>query len=364
MATLTRPTRSLRRVPRGTAAPRPVAAEAHPAPPVQGPQRISLDEIVERWWTALAASESAIRAAQRAPGSRGLLTGTRPAAAERAEVIRLLKQLEHELHEHSRLLPLLTTPTVTSRMLGLPRTIRACVFDLDGVLTMSAEVHAAAWAETFDRFLVEQAHFHQRPYVPFDARHEYDDLLAGRPRLEGVRSFLASRGISLPDGGTEDPPGALTVHGLANRKNRLLRLHLKQGGVSAFSGSRSYLEALRMAGLARVVVSPSANTDAILQYAGLKSLIDVRVDGTTMDVEHLRPKPAPDALVAASRLLGVEPDEVAAFETTPAGIAAARAAGMGFIVVVHRHGDGDVLRASKTDVVVGDLSDLLGLDGS
>ena len=294
------------------------------------------------------------------PGGRGLDAGTRPPASERAEVIQLLKQLEHEVHEHSRLLPWLERPSVTNRMLGLPPTVRVCIFDLDGVLTMSSEVHAAAWAETFDRFLLEQAHSHHRPYIPFDQRHDYVDLVAGRPRLEGVRSFLVSRGISLPEGGPDDSPDALTVHGLANRKNELLQHHLTRGGVSAFSGSRSYVKAVRMAGLARVVVSPSANTDAILRYAGLTSLVDARVDGSTMEAEHLRPKPAPDTLVAACRMLGVEPHQAAAFETTPAGIAAARVAGARLVVAVHRHGDGDVLRASEADVVVGDLSDLLG----
>ena len=277
-------------------------------------------------------------------------------------MIRLLKQLEHEQHEHSRLLPLLERPSITNRMLALPATVRVCIFELDGVLTMSAEVHAAAWAETFDRFLLEQAHLHQRPYIPFDPVHDYEDLVAGRPRLEGVRSFLVSRGISLPDGGSGDPADALTVHGLANRKNEVLQQHLRRDGVAAFSGSRSYLKAVRMAGLARVVVSPSANTDAILEHAGLTSLVDARVDGSTMEVEHLRPKPAPDTIAAACRLLGVDPQQAAAFETTPAGIAAAGAAGAGHIVAVHRHGDGDVLRASEADVVVGDLSDLLGFD--
>lgn len=329
----------------------------------RGSTETSLDEIVERWWTALAASESAIRAAQRAPGGRGLLAGIQPRVSERADVIRLLEQLEHELQEHSRLLPWLSRASITNRMLGLPATIRACVFDLDGVLTMSSEVHAAAWARTFDRFLLEQAHLHQRPYVPFDLRHDYDDLVAGRPRLQGVRSFLVSRGLSLPEGSPDDPPEALTVHALANRKNQLLQQHLRRDGVAAFSGSRAYLEAVRMAGIARAVVSPSANTDAILQHAGLTSLIDVQVDGSTMEAEHLRSKPAPDTLVAAGRVLRIEPLQVAAFETTPAGITSARAAGAGFIVAVRRHGDGEVLRASDADVVVGDPSDLLGLGG-
>ena len=339
------------------------APQAEPAPPAEVAPETSLDEIVERWWTALAASESAHRAAERAPGGRGLLGGSRPPASERAEVIRLLKQLEHDLNEHSRLLPWLERPSITNRMLGLPAGVRVCIFELDGVLAMSSEVHATAWAETFDRFLLEQAHSHQRPYIPFDPRHDYEDLIAGRPRLEGVRSFLVSRGITLPEGSSDDPPDTLTVHGLANRKNQMLQLHLTRDGVAAFSGSRSYLEAVRMAGLPRVVVSPSANTASILEHAGLTWLVDARVDGSAMEAEHLRPKPAPDTLAAACRLLEVDPAAAAAFETTPAGIAAARAAGVGLIVAVHRHGHGDVLRASEADLVVGDLSDLLDADG-
>ena len=362
MVTSTRAARRIRRISR-EGPPRTLEPRAErPAPPAAEVPETTLDEIVERWWTALAASESAHRALQRMPGGRGLAVGTRPPASERAEVIRLLRELEHETHQHSRLLPWLERPSVTNRMLGLPPTVRVCIFDLDGVLTMSSEVHAAAWAETFDRFLLEQAHTHHRPYIPFHLRHDYDDLVAGRPRLEGVRSFLVSRGISLPEGSPDDPPDAQTAHGLANRKNELLQHHLSRDGVAAFSGSRSYVKAVRMAGLARVVVSPSANTDAILRHAGLTSLVDAQVDGATMEAEQLRPKPAPDTLLAACRLLKVEPKQAAAFETTPAGIAAARAAGVGLIVAVHRHGDGEVLRASEADVVVGDLSDLLGPD--
>jgi HAD superfamily hydrolase (TIGR01509 family) len=319
-----------------------------------------LDTVVERWWTALAAGESAVRAAQRMPGGRGLFDGSRRPVAERTEVIRLLGQLEHELHEHSRLLPWLARSTITNRMLGLPSTVRACIFDLDGVLTTSADVHAAAWAETLDHFLLEQAHVQRRPYIPFETGSDYE-ILAGRPRLEGVRAFLVSRGMSLPEGSSADPPGTLTVHGLANRKKQLLDQRLQREGVDAFSGSRAYVEALRMAGIARGVVSPSAHTAAILRQTGLEPLVVAQVDGSVMETEHLGAKPAPDTLLAACRLLGVEPRETAAFETSPAGVAAARAAGVGFVVAAH--GETDVLLASEADLVVGGLSELLGLDG-
>jgi HAD superfamily hydrolase (TIGR01509 family) len=261
---------------------------------------------------------------------------------------------------HSRVLPWLGRSTITNRMLGLPSTVRACVFDLDGVLTTSADVHAAAWAETLDRFLLEQAHAQHRPYIPFQTGSDYA-ILAGRPRLEGLRAFLVSRGMSLPEGSSADPPGTLTVHGLANRKNQLLHQRLEHEGVDAFSGSRAYLEALRMAGLARGVVSPSANTGAILRQTGLEPLVDAQIDGSVMEREHLRAKPAPDTLLAACRLLGLDPHETAAFETSPAGVAAARAARVGFVVAAHA--ETDLLRASEADLVVGGLSELLGLDG-
>jgi HAD superfamily hydrolase (TIGR01509 family) len=360
MATLTRPARRPQTVSHRPERPR---AAAQPPPTAAPPPPTGLDELVEHWWKALEASESAHRAAARLPGGRGMLAGVRSPGSERAEVIRLFQQLEHELHQHSRLLPWLARAGVTNRMLGLPHGVRACLFDLDGVLTMSGEVHAAAWAETFERFLLEQADLHHRPYVAFDPRHDYDDLLAGRPRLDGVRLFLGSRGISLQDGDSDDEPGALTVHGLANRKNQLLQRRLSREGVAAFSGSRSFLEVVRMAGLACAVISPSANTGLFLKLAGLESLIDAQIDGAAIDAGQLRPKPAPDTLVAACRRLEVEPPEAVAFETTLAGIAAARAAGIGFVVAVHRHGDSDLLRASDADAVVGDLSDLLGVDG-
>ena len=349
--------------PRGRRSERSVAEPgrgARPPGPPDPPEPIDFDGLVEHWWTALAASESALRAAARMPGGHGVFPGRQPPATERAETMRSLTALGHEIHTDSRLLPWLTAPSVTNRMLGLPPAIAVCIFDLDGVLTTSADVHAAAWAETFDRFLVEQAERHHRPYIPFDRRRDYESLVAERPRRDGVRSFLTSRGITLPEGSPDDPPGTGTIHGLANRKNELLQRRLSREGVIAFAGSRSYVQAVRMAGLHSAVVSPSANTSSILERAGLESLVDASVDGDMIEADHLRPKPAPDLLVTACRLLGVEPGRAAAFETTPAGVVAARAAEVAFVVAVHRTGDGEVLRASNADVVVGDLSELFG----
>ncbi len=351
---LRRPARAA--VPPGRAAARRRPSPARPAPQPEAP---SLDSLAAQWWAALEAGRSALRAAGPTLGRSEGAERAHRLDRERAETIGLLQGLAHDLHARTRLVPWLSAPSVTPRMLGLPSEVTACIFDLDGVLTTSAEVHAAAWSETFDRFLLEQADRHHRPYIPFDRVHDYAEHLAGRPRRDGVHAFLVSRGLGLPEGARDDPPGAETVYGLANRKNQLLRQHLDRQGVHAFEGSRCYLEAARMAGVRRAVVSPSANTATILERAGLATLVETRVDGETMESEHLRPKPAPDTLEAACRRLGVEPGQAVAFETTTAGIAAARAAGMALTIGVDRGGDPDVLRASDAGLVVNDLSELL-----
>jgi beta-phosphoglucomutase family hydrolase len=248
-------------------------------------------------------------------------------------------------------------------MLGLPEGVLACVFDLDGVLTASTELHAAAWAETFNELLarrVERTGERFAPFRPFNPATDYDAHIHGKPRLQGVHAFLASRGIRLPEGHDDDPASAETVHGLANRKNEALLSGLDRQGVEAFAGSRRYLEDAREAGVLCGVVSASANTEEILARAGLDALIQDRVDGNTIRAEKLQSKPAPDTLLAALRLLGVRPQQAAAFETTLDGISAAGAAGLGLVVAVDRAGGGrERLRAAGADVVVTDLVDLL-----
>lgn len=326
------------------------------------PEHVDLDALAALWWTALEASHSALRAVGHSPQPIEVGDRSHRLAGERARTIELLEEIERDSHAHSRLVHWLAAPAVTPRMLGLPAETTACIFDLDGVLTTSASVHAAAWAETFDVFLLEQADRHNRPYIPFDRKTDYREHLAGRPRRDGIRAFLASRGISLPEGRPGDPPGTETVYGLANRKNRLLQQHLSREGVAAFEGSRSYLEATRMAGLHRAVVSASANTAAILDSARLAYLVDLRIDGETIEAEGLRPKPAPDTLLAACRKLDIDPGQAVAFETTTAGIAAARAIDMRLVVGVDRGNESDTIRASDADIVVSDLSELLGDD--
>lgn len=250
-------------------------------------------------------------------------------------------------------------------MLGLPDHVTACLFDLDGVLTPTAKVHDAAWTSTFDDFLRARADREGAAFVPFDPGADYNDHVDGRPRADGVRDFLASRGIELPEGDPDDPtdqaPGSETVDGLGNRKNAAVLEVLKTSGVEAYPGSRRYLDAARTAGLRRAVVSASANCADVLRAAGIGDLLEVRVDGVTARAEHLRGKPHPDPFLAGARKLGVAKENAAVFEDALSGVEAGRAGGFGFVVGVDRLGGdhGDRLRAHGADIVVGDLADLL-----
>jgi beta-phosphoglucomutase family hydrolase len=246
-------------------------------------------------------------------------------------------------------------------VLGLPDRVRAGLFDLDGVLTRTAIVHAAAWKEMFDEFLRRRAEETGGRFVPFDVHADYDRYVDGRPRADGVRSFLASRGIDLPEGSPDDPPSAATVHGLGNRKNELLLAKLA-GGVDVYPGSVRYVQAMRDAGLPRAVVSSSANTRAVLEVTGLDKLFDVVVDGVVAEQEGLAGKPAPDTFLAAARRLGVDPSAAAVFEDALAGVEAGRAGGFGSVVGVDRVGQAEELRRHGADIVVSDLNDLLALD--
>jgi beta-phosphoglucomutase family hydrolase len=245
-------------------------------------------------------------------------------------------------------------------MLGLPDTIRACLFDLDGVLTQTAKVHAAAWKSMFDAFLRQRAERTGEPFRAFDVIHDYDEFVDGRPRYEGVREFLRSRGIELPQGAPDDPPTAETVDGLGNRKNELVLEAIHKGGVQAYEGSVRYVRAAQEAGLRRAVVSSSTNCRDVLRAAGIEDLFEAVIDGVVADREHLRGKPAPDTFLAGARALDVEPPAAAVFEDALAGVEAGRAGGFGFVVGVDRTGQADALRAHGADVVVADLAELLG----
>jgi len=245
-------------------------------------------------------------------------------------------------------------------VLGLPDAVRGCLFDLDGVLTKTALVHDAAWKEMFDAFLRDRAERTGQPFVPFDPVRDYDEYVDGKPRAEGTRSFLASRGIELPEGDPDDPPAAVTVSGLGNRKNELVLRRMRADGVEVYDGSVRYLRAVRDAGLLRAVVSSSANCAEVLAAAGISDLFDARIDGVVAEREHLRGKPAPDTFLAGARALGLEPRQAAVFEDALAGVEAGRAGGFGLVVGVDRVGQAAALARHGADVVVADLAELAG----
>jgi beta-phosphoglucomutase family hydrolase len=246
-------------------------------------------------------------------------------------------------------------------MLGLPDGVTACLFDLDGVLTQTAKVHAAAWKEMFDEYLRNRADKSGEPFQEFDIERDYEEYVDGKPRYDGVRSFLESRSIKLPEGSPSDPPDAETVCGLGNRKNELVVKLIRDEGVDAYEGSVRYVKAARDAGLRRAVVSSSANTRDVLIAAGIEDLFEARIDGKVADEQHLKGKPAPDTFLAGARALGVPPARAAVFEDAVAGVQAGHDGEFGHVIGVDRvgHGHADALRDHGADVVVTDLAELL-----
>jgi beta-phosphoglucomutase family hydrolase len=260
-------------------------------------------------------------------------------------------------------------------MLGMPPNVRAFLFDLDGVLTKTAVVHAEAWKQMFDAFLRARAEATGAAFVPFDVHQDYDEYVDGKPREDGVRSFLASRGITLPEGGPDDPPRiettlettgeptvepeGETVWSLGSRKNEIVLRLMRERGVEAYEGSVRYVHAVRDAGLPRAVVSSSANCREVLRAAGIDDLFDQRVDGIVARKDHLRGKPAPDTYLAAAKILNVAPGEAAVFEDALAGVEAGRAGAFGAVIGVDRVGQADALRAHGATTVVEDLAELL-----
>lgn len=244
-------------------------------------------------------------------------------------------------------------------MLGLPGGARACLFDLDGVLTKTAEVHAAAWKETFDEFLRSRAEASGEDPVPFDAARDYDEYVDGKPRADGVRAFLGSRGIELPAGEPDDPPDHQTVAELGNRKNEVLLRLIHHRGVEPYEGSVRFVHAACDAGLRRAVVSSSTNCRDVLRAAGIEELFEERIDGLVAEREHLDGKPAADTFVAGARALEVEPSQAVVFEDALAGVEAGRSGGFALVVGVDRIGRADELRAHGADLVVSDLAELL-----
>lgn len=246
--------------------------------------------------------------------------------------------------------------------LDLPAAITALLFDLDGVLTKTAIVHDKAWKQTFDAFLKQRAEASGEDFVPFDSGADYNDYVDGKPRYDGVRSFLRSRGIELPEGDPDDPPAAETVCGLGNRKNALVLELIEKDGVEPYAGSVAFVRAARAAGLRRAVVSSSANCQEVLEAAGIAELFEERIDGVVADAQHLKGKPAPDTYLAGAAALGVEPAAACVFEDAVSGVEAGAAGSFGHVVGVDRVDHAAALREHGADVVVEDLAELI-LDG-
>jgi beta-phosphoglucomutase family hydrolase len=244
--------------------------------------------------------------------------------------------------------------------LGTAGSLGAWLFDLDGVLTDTASVHAAAWGQTFDELLARRAGVGVPP-TPFDPIADYEQFVDGKPRLDGVRSFLASRDIHLPEGRPDDATNRQTVSGVGRRKNELVLRMLQEGGVVAFPGSVALVRALRAAGRRLAVVSASENCAAVLDAAGIAGLFDVRVDGQVTSEHRLAGKPAPDTYLFAARQLGIEPRHTGVVEDAPAGVASGRAGHFGLVIGVSRGASADELLRSGADVVVSDLAELLGV---
>ena len=248
-------------------------------------------------------------------------------------------------------------------MFGLPDGVAACLFDMDGVVTKTAIVHAAAWKQMFDDFLRERAKSTGTEFVPFDSHHDYDAYVDGKPRLDGTRSFLKSRGIELPEGSPDDPPGKATINGLSNRKNDLVLVKLNENGVQVYDGTITFINAVRDKGIVTAIVSSSANTQQVLDAAGIGNLFDARVDGLTAKERGLRGKPAPDTFLAAAEDLKVPAAHAVVFEDALAGVEAGHAGHFALVVGVDRVGQAEALHERGADVVVEDVGDLLSQDG-
>ena len=244
-------------------------------------------------------------------------------------------------------------------MLGLPDSVTTCLFDLDGVLTDTASVHRKAWKQMFDAYLKSR---HGNGFRPF-TDDDYNQYVDGKPRQDGVRDFLASRGVELPEGSAGDPPATETVWGLGNRKNDLVQAEIQRNGVEVYEGSRRYLELAQRQGLHRIVVSSSANTEMVLDVTGLAKYVEGRIDGITLRDQQIPGKPAPDSFLAGARLADAAPAQSAVFEDAVSGVAAGRAGDFGYVVGVDRVGHAAALRHNGADVVVRDLAELIGEEG-
>ena len=246
-------------------------------------------------------------------------------------------------------------PSVTSASFD------AVLFDLDGVLTATAKVHDAAWKKTFDAYLKERADKNNEPFKPFDADEDYSQYVDGKPRYDGVKSFLESRGIHLPYGDPSDPPEAETICGIGNRKEELVIKTLKTEGVEVYEGSVAWVKELRQNGIKTAVVSSSKNCQTVLQAGGIDGLFDVRVDGHVVEDQKLPGKPAPDTYLHAAALLDAKPARAVVVEDALSGVQSGRNGHFGLVIGVNRIGPehADALRKNGADIVVNDLKEML-----
>jgi len=318
-----------------------------------------IGSLVGAWRLALTSAEAALRAGAHDLGGSEVRRLSARLAEERTATVRLLDALARDRREERTLVPLAASTWEPRRLLGLPSDVAACVFSADGVLVASAATHAEAWQETFDAFLSRSMERVGNSFAPFTIAADYFRYIHGRTRNDAVRAFLASRGVSLPEGSPDDLADADTVDGLARHKSEALLRLLDARGVKAYQGSRLYLELAHDAGVRCAIVSGSTTMPYLLDRAGLADLVDEKVDGTTVRAEGLRRKPAPDMLLAASRRLGVAPDHAAVFETGSDGVLAGRTGGFELVVAVDRGGEANALRADGADLVVSDLGQIL-----
>lgn len=318
-----------------------------------------LDSLSAGWRTALDSAQRACEAAQAVLPAELLRPRTERLKSERVAAGLALEAFAHDLHVDGWFSDLQVPRSRIRGLLGLPNDALACVFNADGVLVGSAAVHAAAWAETFNEFLTRRVERTRGQFAPFDPRKDYYADIHGKPRLEGIRVFLASRGIRLPEGDRRDLPGSETVNGLANRKHEVLTRLLREHRLRAFAGSRRYLRLAHDVGVKIGVVSASAHSDAILARSGLAELVDESIDGVTMVLEKLRSKPAPDALLAACKRLGVDPEHAVAFETTAAGVDAGRSGHFELVVAITEPAAQEHLRRRGADTAASSLQELL-----
>ncbi len=226
-------------------------------------------------------------------------------------------------------------------------------------MTDTARIHAACWKQLFDAFLQERAARLGEAFVPFDLDSDYASYVDGKPRLDGTRDFLASRGIQLLEGQAGDPPEKETVHGLSSRKDGLFLKVLRSQGIEAYEGSKALVRQLRQTGIHTAVVSSSHNCEEVLEAAGMAGDFEARVDGVVIDELGLKGKPAPDSFLEAARRLDVAPERCVVVEDALSGVAAGRAGAFGLVIGVARKGNADALRQHGADVVVEDLGELL-----